>query len=344
MLNRLFVGLRGEFNFGIQGLLVPVISTVFISSGAFAENITCVDVGNGVKACSDRTTVVDVGNGVYVSSDRTTIVNVGNGVYVSSDGTTMVDVGGGVYAGSNGRTVIVVDSEGAPGSWDYSRDTTPDRPSSPSRPKETSNSTPSCAYYFMSDSALSWTFNEIGDTYQNACKKARTRCERAIELNRKNLIDFELACYAQGDQSNPAIQFKQAWVMCGASRQNYQECSIPNQSTGVKIKKAYGTVFGSFKTFSEVNDYYKSLGGTQANVIPMKREMVEHCGAEGKKWGITADRQRLWVKNDCRGAFYVNFSSDKGTPSTPAKQCNQAQLDNCLQFGGGNACYTKWCD
>jgi hypothetical protein len=32
------------------------------------------------------------------------------------------------------------------------------------------------------------------------------------------------------------------------------------------------------------------------------------------------------------------------TPDPGDVQCNQPKLDNCLKYGGGNACYTKWCN
>jgi hypothetical protein len=72
--------------------------------------------------------------------------------------------------------------------------------------------------------------------------------------------------------------------------------------------------------------------------------MVENCGPQGKKWGVTSDKQRLWVKDSCRGAFMINFNMVQGQGNKAPQQCDKVQLDTCLKFGGGNACHTKWCN
>jgi hypothetical protein len=95
--------------------------------------------------------------------------------------------------------------------------------------------------------------------------------------------------------------------------------------------------------------------------------MLKVCGRQGQNWGVTADKKSLWVKNGCKGVFEVtikdNFSwdNDDDSPivipgvndgqnnngnngSTNDRQCNKPKLDNCLKYGGGNGCYTKWCN
>jgi hypothetical protein len=328
----------------IKRLTWTALGTMFVGSFAFADTVTCVDAGRGVQACSDGTTIVDVGNGVYSRSDGTTIVKVSDTVYAGSDGTTLVDVGNGVYAGSNGTTVVVVDRSGNRGGLGGSRGSSSDDSSS-QYPSDWENTTVvGCSYHLLADSMIAKTYNETGETYQIACQNARASCSRNLEGNKKSLKDYELACYWERDPNNPVNRFKQAWVMCGAARKSYQECSLPNQSSGVSIQKAYGKVFGSFNTLEDLNSYFTSLGGTSDVVLSLKRKMVENCGPQGKKWGVTSDKQRLWVKDNCRGAFMVNYSIVQAKDNKAPQQCDKVQLDNCLKFGGGNACYKKWCN
>lgn len=253
----------------IGRLTWTAIGTMFLGSFAFADTVTCVDAGRGVQACSDGTTIVDVGNGVYSRSDGTTIVKVRDTVYAGSDGTTMVDVGNGVYAGSNGTTVVVVDRSGNRGSWGSSRGSSSDD-SSPQDQPNRERTVIGCSYHLLADSMIAKTYNETGDTYQMACHNARMACERNLEGNKKNLKDYELACFWERDLNSPINRYAQAWVMCGAARKSYQECSLPNQSSGVSIQKAYGKVFGSFNTLADLNSYFNSLGGTSDVALSLK--------------------------------------------------------------------------
>ena len=86
---------------------------------------------------------------------------------------------------------------------------------------------------------------------------------------------------------------------------------VPIQNAKVKISKAYATYFGSFKDHTSFYDYSVAQGGANANFVAMRHQMAEKCGLQGKKWGISADGHRVWVKSGCKGAFSVLYDPSR---------------------------------
>ena len=171
-----------------------------------------------------------------------------------------------------------------------------------------------------------------------ACRKAQSACEVSLieARQRRSYRGFELRC------EKPDFAYRFSDVVCKSKSSGVTFCPVV-VSDSMYSSELYLKQFGDFENLSEYN-LWLIENRSRINLVDEARKMAKICGPKGDQWGIDSEKKRVWVRGDCEGVFTtVNKWRVIEEPDHDPRQCDEANLQNCLDFGGGNACYAKWC-